>query len=1030
MIGKFLFFMSAAIVALLGLSAGAVTTSQSIDIIVTHGGPLTTFTFVNNTGKILPAGSPVSFGQGFRYGDVMPGTFPLIRDASTHVALPGQQWDEISTWRENGGNGSWRHAVWAAWLPNSLANGATYQVEFVATAGSYSQSSHQALSALCSGPAAHDLKIHLTDVRNQNDTVRDSGDATFRLCDNIANVGRDAPRHLRAGHVYDEYQINGLFVYTSGHKDPLLYAQCIVDIFTQASDGVSPGDVRWVCEPSNSWMNVAAGSTGNAGNPGPAGFANDPQSISYRPEIDDGSASVLDWSGLDATVSSASNPIQPAGSAGCYSGFGDAFCMNVPTSTGSNLWYSGQAVRASCPSPNVCPAGMNDGQLYYVYPTGQMGSRSFASTYNSLLLSPNVTYGAARFMTAAQGSGTTGFSFRVQHFHWTTWPTLDWTGLENWSPLGTASRVTRKVYPAFTAAEKRYWEETGLILPMNLAQPVNNFTPGPGDGLSPYYEPNGAGNVIGGTGPGDRADLGIVNEWAAQAFIVGGEQPWDYARLFTLGTPTHGISTYLNEATGRIPAINNGPPTGPGGNGTGGSYAGLGAPQNQVTLAFLAGLADVPHDQPNPAYPASGGQWQSGGFGTYISHMPSFDGFTYMVFGDRHWLDMMRWHGNRDYSQQRTGPGPELGQGYLRDNNARFTDGNIYHYYGLLIDCCQGRGSAWMMRDIIYPATFGSDNDIERSYFNDFLVETRNYYPMWLKFKDGPGNTNYSTSIIAPDGPGEGVGVEPFIASYIFDAGWDMVTFLHEPLGSTWMTKFQRYYEGTCGAQLAGALPYYCLDYYYSPQINNGADGAVTSQQGSTGLYSNGTDATDFGTMGSNTSILTGGQLSVNFYVIAPGDKVMSMTNYHVFGPLPAIDQLSGKWYPIIGPVDNSQDPRTFYIQCDAADHAAFPAQCPVAGGPFTGFTRGGVPIANEIRGETMRYRLAYDPGAGGRFSSPNYEQYGGQNITGLHILGYNVTHALSDFATRGGQYNSQLPINWWDPTIVIPGLPTPVNGL
>ena len=179
MIGKFLFLLSAATATFLGLSAGAVTTSQNIDIIVTHGAPLTTFTFVNNTGNTLPAGSPVSFGQAFRYGDVMPGTYPLIRDASTHVALPGQQWDEISTWRENGGNGSWRHAVWAAWLPNSLANGATYQVEFDSTAGTYSESSHQALSALCSGPAAHDLKIHLTDVRNLNDTVRDS--ATRRL---------------------------------------------------------------------------------------------------------------------------------------------------------------------------------------------------------------------------------------------------------------------------------------------------------------------------------------------------------------------------------------------------------------------------------------------------------------------------------------------------------------------------------------------------------------------------------------------------------------------------------------------------------------------------------------------------------------------------------------------------------------------------------------------------------------------------------------------------------------------------------
>ena len=120
MIGKFLFFLATATTTFLGLSAGAVTTSQNVDIIVTHGAALTTFTFVNDTGNTLPAGSPVSFGQSFRYGDIMSGSYPLIRDAATHVALPGQQWDEISTWRENGGNGSWRHAVWAAWLPANV----------------------------------------------------------------------------------------------------------------------------------------------------------------------------------------------------------------------------------------------------------------------------------------------------------------------------------------------------------------------------------------------------------------------------------------------------------------------------------------------------------------------------------------------------------------------------------------------------------------------------------------------------------------------------------------------------------------------------------------------------------------------------------------------------------------------------------------------------------------------------------------------------------------------------------------------
>jgi hypothetical protein len=1029
MIGKFLFLLSAATATFLGLSAGAVTTSQSVDIIVTHGAPLTTFTFVNNTGNTLPAGSPVSFGQAFRYGDILPGTYPLIRDAATHIALPGQQWDEISTWRENGGNGSWRHAVWAAWLPKSLANGATYQVEFVATAGSYSQSSHQALSALCSGPAAHDLKIHLTDVRNQNDTVRDSGDATFRMCDNITNIGRDAPRHLRAGNVYDEYVVSGLFVYTgAAHKDPLLYAQCNIDIFTKASDGTSAGDVRWVCHVHNSWENVSAGSTGNPGNPGPAGFANDPQSISYRAEIDDGASDVLDWSGLDATVASSSNPIISS-SSGCSASTGN-YCMSVPSSTGTNQWYLGQVVRATCSA--TCVAGLTSGQLYYVYPTASTVSSGTVTNYVGLMLSPRYTDTGTFFMTGSQGTGATSFSARFLHPHWSTWQTLDASGQDNWSPFGSKSRVTRKVYPAFTAAEKLYWEETGLIISVNLTQ-ATNVSPNWREALGPNYEPYGKGNVIGFQGPGVRPDLGISSEWAAQAFITGAEQDWDWARLFTLGTSTQGQATLLNEATGRIPPLNNGPPTGPGGNGTGGSYAGLGAPQPGVTLnsgdscrGFLTGLADVPHDQPNATFPADVGQWSCG---SYISHMPSFNGFTYAVFGDRNFLDVMRWHGNQDFLQQRVGPGPELGQGYYRDNNAVFTDGHTYHYYELLIDCCQVRGSAWLIRDITYPATFGSDNDIERSYFHDFLVETGNYYPLWLKWKDGPGNSNYSTSITPPDAPGDSIVVDTFISTYVLDAAWLTTTFLHEPLGSQWMSKFQRFYEGVCGRQLPGApVSYYCIQYFWNPEISNG-NGSPSPQKGNIGQYTNGTDASDFGGFVPNSmAILTGGQVQQGQVVmtVTPGDTLKPMNPW--FGEV-QLDQLDGtRWYEMIGPIANVAG--TFYIKCPLGHPVD--ATCPVPGAAFTGFTRGGVPVVNEFGYEGPKWRPQFDPGPGQGYYSVNYIQYGGQSINALHILGYNVSNALADFASRAGNayYNPSLPSFWWDQTVVIPGLPTPHNGL
>ena len=80
-----------------GTAAAQTSTTINVPIVITHGAALTTFTFLNNSGATLPAGTPVSFGQAFRFGDIMPGTHPLTRDASTHVPLAHRQWDEIST---------------------------------------------------------------------------------------------------------------------------------------------------------------------------------------------------------------------------------------------------------------------------------------------------------------------------------------------------------------------------------------------------------------------------------------------------------------------------------------------------------------------------------------------------------------------------------------------------------------------------------------------------------------------------------------------------------------------------------------------------------------------------------------------------------------------------------------------------------------------------------------------------------------------------------------------------------------------
>ena len=105
-----------------------------------------------------------------------------------------------------------------------------------------------ALSALCAGPNSHDLKIHLTDIRNQDDTVRKTGDATFRLCDHIAVTGgRDDPRILDQGSAATTAKIVGKFVYTDASEDPLLYAECNVGLYVDPTTGNSLKDTSWVC---------------------------------------------------------------------------------------------------------------------------------------------------------------------------------------------------------------------------------------------------------------------------------------------------------------------------------------------------------------------------------------------------------------------------------------------------------------------------------------------------------------------------------------------------------------------------------------------------------------------------------------------------------------------------------------------------------------------------------------------------------------------------------------------------------------
>src|SRR5271169_341351 len=179
MIGKSPFCLAVFVGSLLGLSAGAVTTSKNVDIVVTHGpAALTTSTYVNTTGSTVPIGTPLLMAQPFRRGDVFAGSNCAIpRNAVTHNPLIWQH-DNTATRRENSDDGSVRHWTFGVLTDAAVPAGGNYTIEWVTTAAACpTQTAHQTLATLA---AAHDLKVHFTNVVNQGSDDARVGFADLR----------------------------------------------------------------------------------------------------------------------------------------------------------------------------------------------------------------------------------------------------------------------------------------------------------------------------------------------------------------------------------------------------------------------------------------------------------------------------------------------------------------------------------------------------------------------------------------------------------------------------------------------------------------------------------------------------------------------------------------------------------------------------------------------------------------------------------------------------------------------------------
>jgi hypothetical protein len=1000
------FLLAAAMLSLVGASVKAVTTTKNVDILVTHSGGtgpanLTSFTVKNNGATTVPAGTTVMFGQGFPRGAVQG--YPAsncIRIGNASGGTLVNQVDEEATRHYNGDDGSLLHVSWAAQTDSPIGAGGTYTFNFYATGSACpAKQAKQTLAGLAS---AHDLKIRFTDVRNQDDSFRRSGSMTFSVNNAALNTGRDAPRKFRTGPAVDGWIIRGAPVdAASGLKDPMIYVTCYIEV-TTATDGASIGPVRHICGVDNPWENVAAGTAGNAGSPGPAGLPLDPQALSYRAQYFDGSTSLIDWSILDQSVAASSNPVVDTGG---LSGSCSA-CFNIPAQGGfgQNEWYQGQAVRFT--TTGTPPQGMTNGGLYHIHPYGiTINNPSLVQ----LLAAPYIASISA-VDVRSQGSGTHTFSARVWHPKWMRWYTTDQLAKENWTN-GTA-RVTSPLDPAWTTAERNYFEQSGTIPPIEGNQTVDaGGLIDRGWRTSYNYNPMSRSSIKSTAGVGDRPDIGLINEWASQAIVAQTSQSWDRMRLFAFASAGHPLSFVLNEATGYLPPVNNGPP-GANHGGSGASYPVLGAPQpNNYIYAndIINGIAPPLNDRPVNYNNVNGvsyfnGFW--GDIGARNDHMPSMANAAYAILGTRQLLDALYHLGNRA-ALYRTSLNQENGRDFAVPGGA--------HFYGLHYNCCENRGAAWASRDKEWAAYLGADSNPERDYNHDMLVENAYVFDAIAAWKDGSDpNHGYSQGFFIPGG---GTEDDTFIDNFwsmTAYSGWAMA---RDPFSKRFLDRIFRLYMATCDGNAAegGSIPnalsaFYCSTYSYGPAKIPISDAEFLGH-GDIGFHWNSIDARDMGVVSGYPTFTASSatiSMTTRFWLIRDGDEV------HVLDTVTSVwaqaaDQLNGTtWYRLRNvDMHNPAGVPTFEIENPNAP-----------GTSISSWTSLGAPLNGPVR---LKYRPTTPLPLSTQMSA--YSRDGGTILRGLRSLGYNTNHALGIQESRGidGYYDGLNTRYNWSKTLKVP---------
>ena len=220
--------------------------------------------------------------------------------------------------------------------------------------------------------------------------------------------------------------------------------------------------------------------------------------------------------------------------------------------------------------------------------------------------------------------------------------------------------------------------------------------------------------------------------------------------IFALDGDSFPATVILNEATGRLPTLNNGVPAS-GGGGTGTPYTNLGALYPNLAAPISSGYFNNV-TEPVATLPGGGSAlygWGPGGI--YQDHQSAYNILPPIMWGDRHYRDLQQTQTSRIMTAQYdrlNGPNAELRPNRVftfPSGSGTPPAGKSYYgaqYLGNTFE--QGpRAGAWMARAIYLTAGTIADNDPMQPYFFDLSKENANWWADIALHKDCSSTTPY-----------------------------------------------------------------------------------------------------------------------------------------------------------------------------------------------------------------------------------------------------------------------------------------------